>query len=168
MGKVLAGLRRAYETVMAVLVGLMVVFACYQVAARYFLGWGITWTEETMRYIFVTTIMLGVYIMTKTSGFATLVFFTDLVARKSPQAYTVLRLIQYLVQITFYFLLAYYGVKLCLMSAGRVSTATRFPFFIIYSPLPIGGLLGFINTALKLIAEFWPGVGEKGEQKSAD
>jgi len=168
MGKFLSNLGRAFESTMAVLTGLMVVFACYQVTARYFLGWGITWTEETMRYIFVATIMLGVYFISKTSGFATLTIFSDFIANRSKKGYTILLLLQYLVQIVFYFLLFYFGVKLCLMSVGRVSTATRAPFWLIYLPLPIGGLMGFINTVLKCIKELWPHARVKGEPKDAN
>lgn len=163
MGKFLSKLGSTLESLMAILTGLMVVFACYQVAARYFFGWGITWTEETMRYIFVATIMLGVYFVSKASGFATLTIFTDYIAKKSKKADTVLRILQYLVQIVFYFLLFYYGVKLCIMSVGRVSTATRTPFSLIYLPLPIGGFMGFFNTVLKCIREFWPHAWGKGE-----
>lgn len=163
MGKFLSKLGNVFEAIMALLTGLMVIFACYQVVARYFLGWGITWTEETMRYIFVATIMLGVYFMSKTAGFATLTIFTDMVAKKSKRGDLILRFFQYVVQIVFYFLLFYYGVKLCMMSVGRVSTATRTSFFLIYLPLPIGGFMGFVNTVLKCIAEFWPQAFRKGE-----
>lgn len=165
MAKFLSKLEKAFETALGLLTGLMVVFACYQVAARYFFGWGITWTEETMRYIFVATIMLGVYFMSKTSNFATLTIFSDLVAKKSKIGDIVLRVLQYLVQIVFYFLLFYYGVKLCMMSTGRLSTATRIPFSIIYSPLPIGGFMGFVNMILRFIREFWPQMNEKGDEK---
>lgn len=168
MGKLLIKLENAFSFVMAILTGLLVVMACYQVAARYFLGWGITWTEETMRYVFVATIMLGVYFLSKSAGFATLTIFSDWVKKKSKTGDAILRLLQYLVTIVFYFLLFYYGVKLCMMSVGRVSTATHTPFALIYLPLPIGGLMGLLNTVVKCIAEFWPQGAGKGEKENAD
>lgn len=156
MGKFLNKIENAFESVVAILVGLMAVFACYQVAGRYLFGWGIAWTEETMRYIFVATIMLGVYFMSKTENFATLTIFSDMVAIKSKKGDALLRFLRYMVQIVFYFLMFYYGVKLCMMSTSRLSTATRIPFALIYLPLPIGGFFGFVNILIKCIKGFWP------------
>ena len=140
-----------FETIMALLTGLLVIFACYQVVARKFFGWGITWTEESMRYIFIATIMLGVHFTSKTPGFATLTLFSDFVEKRTRKGFAVLILFQYIVQIIFYFLMFYYGVKLSMMSVNRLTTATRIPFALIYLPIPIGGFMGFINILIKLI-----------------
>ena len=77
-----------FETIMALLAGLLVIFACYQVVARRFFGWNITWTEESMRYIFIATIMLGVHFTSKTPGFATLTLFSDFVEKRSRKGYS--------------------------------------------------------------------------------
>lgn len=154
MGRFLSRVEFIFETVMAIMTGLLVVIACYQITARYLLGTGLTWTEETMRYVFVATVMLGIYFMTKNEGFATLTIFSDFVAKKSKTGDAVLKLLRYLIQIIFYFTLCYYGAKVCVMAIGRVSTATQTSFALIYLPMPLGGFLGGVNIILRCLRDY--------------
>jgi|GEM_PF-3347142 len=163
MHKILDKIEKAFEFVLALLTGLMVILAIYQFMARYFLGWGITWTEETMRYLFVAAIMLGIYFVSGSAGFATITMFSDFVNRKSRTGGLVLRIFQHIVQIIFYFVMFYYGVKLLQMMEGRVSTATYTPFTLIYAPIPIGAFMGCVNSIIKCIREFMPKAAGEGE-----
>jgi TRAP-type C4-dicarboxylate transport system permease small subunit len=162
MHKVLDKIEKAFEFVLAIMTGIMVVLAIYQFMARYFFGWGITWTEETMRYLFVAAIMLGIYFVSGNAGFATITMFSDWVAKKSQTGHFVLRVFQNIVQIIFYLILFYYGMKLLQMVGGRVSTATHTPFTLIYAPIPIGAFMGCVNSIIKCIREFTPKVSGKG------
>ncbi|MDR2089051.1 MAG: TRAP transporter small permease [Clostridiales Family XIII bacterium] len=156
---------------MSLLTGLLVAIACYQIAARYVFGWGISWSEESMRYIFVATVMVGIYFVSKSESFATLTVFSDFVAKKSPGATGILRAIRYVAEFVFYATLFYYGCRVCVMALGRVSTATHTPFTLIYAPIPIGAFMGCVNTAVKCVSAFKYGrksIEEKGVEINAD
>jgi TRAP-type C4-dicarboxylate transport system permease small subunit len=147
-------IERVFETIMAILTAFLIVVALYQVLGRYFLGTDISWTEETMRYVFVTTVMLGIYFMTKHDSFATMTIFSDYVQKKSKNYYTALKLFRYIVQIVFYFLLFYYGINACIVAMGRVTIATQIPLSLVYLPMPIGGFMGCVNIAIRGLRDF--------------
>jgi TRAP-type C4-dicarboxylate transport system permease small subunit len=136
--------------------GMLAIIAVYQVVARYFLHWNITWTEETMRYLFVAICMLGIHFVSKMGSFATLTFFSDKIAKHFRTGSAILRILQYTAQIVFYFLLFYYGVNLVRNAGAQVSSAVRYPFVIVYLPLPIGGFLGCMDIVVKCFQDFWP------------
>jgi TRAP-type C4-dicarboxylate transport system permease small subunit len=144
---------KAYSHILVIASAVLVILAVYQVAARYFLGLGITWTEEIMRFIFVAIIMLCIGSLTKSEGFATIRVFADFIDSKSKIGSIILKLFQHLMQISFYILLTYYGTKLCLQATTKLSTVTRIPFFIVYLPIPIGGFMGVVNSIHHLIKD---------------
>ncbi len=48
------------ERICALLVGMMVVVIWFEVVERYFLHWGLTWTEEFSRYVMIWVALLAV------------------------------------------------------------------------------------------------------------
>ena len=154
---------KVYSHIIVLASTTLVIFAVYQVTARYVFGVGITWTEETMRYIYVGIIMLSIGALTKHGGFATITVFSEFVNSKSKIWGCILRLFQYFAQISFYVLLVYYGTRLCLQATTKLTTVTRIPFIIVYLPIPIGGLMGLINCVQQLISDMSPHLIKKGE-----
>ncbi|MGI6066821.1 MAG: TRAP transporter small permease [Bacillota bacterium] len=153
---------KAYSHTLVIASAILVILAVYQVAARYFLGLGITWTEEIMRFIYVAIIMICIGTLTKSEGFATIRVFADFIDSKSKIGSIILKLFRHLIQITFYILLTYYGTKLCLQATTKLSTVTRIPFFIVYLPIPLGAFMGVVNSIQHLIEDILLHLNKKG------
>jgi TRAP-type C4-dicarboxylate transport system permease small subunit len=154
MRKLLRSLERGYNHILVVLSVIITLLAIYQVLARYGLRWDITWTEETMRYINVSIVMLGIGVVSKTGSFITITVLYDLINRKSKIGGRILLVFQNSVKVVFFALMFYFGVKLTLQAINIMTPTTRITFSIVYLPLPIGGLLGLADAFLKLITSF--------------
>ena len=148
-------LNKLYEWLMVVMCGSTVLFCCYQVFMRYLFNRGISWTEETMRYLYVAIIMLSIGALTKNAGFATITIFSDFVKKKSKVAGKILVGFQYFVQVVFYALLLYYGVRLMAQATEKLTTVSRIPFTYIYAPIVIGSIMGLVNCVMKCIQDFF-------------
>jgi TRAP-type C4-dicarboxylate transport system permease small subunit len=156
---------------MFILVGMtaiVTILGVYQIVGRYFmfLHLPISWTEETMRHLYVAIIMLGISAVEKTNSFATITVLHHFLEPRSPKSAQALQIFQLIMQVIFYGLLAYWGALLVWRTGmQKTSTATTgIPFAIVYMSLPIGGLMGFVHAVLKLLHEFQSdGKGGKSE-----
>jgi TRAP-type C4-dicarboxylate transport system permease small subunit len=95
-------------------------------------------------------------------------FFSDIITNKSKTAGVILRGLQFAAQLIFYFLMFYYGAKLTMMAVGKVSMGARYPFWLIYLPIPIGAFSGCVNILLKTIRYFMPKVTGKGVKEGGE
>jgi TRAP-type C4-dicarboxylate transport system permease small subunit len=124
--------------------------ALYQVLARYVFKWPLSWTEELMRYLFCWIILLGIGAVIKNNALISVTLFPNFIRNKSTLAGRITDSLITVAQIIFFILLVYFGWKLALAAKTRLSSTLRLPFFYIYLALPLGGIIGLIESAFKL------------------
>ena len=152
---------KLYVWFLVFLTASVVLIGVYQVLGRYFIVGmlgimvNISWTEEIMRYFHCALVLLGVGVVTKNNAAIRITLISDWVAKyKAPSK--ILQTWNYLVELAFYGIMVYFGWQLTQRGFGQVTAITRIPFGIFYASIPIGGALGFINTALKMVLNLFP------------
>ncbi|HCL80492.1 MAG TPA: hypothetical protein DIC53_11075 [Synergistaceae bacterium] len=150
--KIWGTFEKFYNIFLVSLTLIVTILGMYQVLARYLLGWSISWTEETMRYLHVAIIMLGIAAVSKSKAFTTISILTDY-SDRYPIIGKLLRLFQNLIQIIFFALIFYYGAKLSRQAVKQLASTTRISFAIVYLPLPIGGLMGLFYAIKGFVEE---------------
>ena len=85
MKKTLHILETIYRIILVILTALIVIIGIYQVIGRFFvfLHLPTSWTEESMRYIYVGIIMLGLATVTRAEAFTTITVLPDIINRHS-------------------------------------------------------------------------------------
>lgn len=153
MKKAISALEKAYRTVLVIMTALIVLVGIYQVIGRFFvfLHLPTSWTEESMRYMYIGIIMLGLATVTRAEAFTTITVLSDAIEKRSRTGGIILYWFQSLMQVICFGLMFYYGLQLMLSAGNRVSAVIRMPFNIIYAPIPIGSFLATVISILKLI-----------------
>lgn len=113
----------------------------YNICSREFAGKSLSWAEECARYVFIFQIWLGVSIAEKYDKHIKVEILQS--AFKSQLAKSIVDIIGRLIMIGFNLLLCKVGVELCLsmLSRGTLSTAMRFPMYVLYGILPLSCIL---------------------------
>jgi TRAP-type C4-dicarboxylate transport system permease small subunit len=143
-------LEKIYILVLIILLAIVAVFGIYQVVARYALGWPIYWTEESIRYLYIAAVMLGIGLALQKNAYTSITILADFLKRTTKIGYRLLLIFHRLVHLAFCGLMLYFGLQLVMKAGGALSPAIRIPFFYVYLPIPIGGLLGFLVEANRL------------------
>ena len=151
--KTISVLEQIYRTVLVIMTALIVLVGIYQVIGRFFvfLHLPTSWTEESMRYIYIGIIMLGLATVTQAEAFTTITVLSDTIERHSRIGGIILYWFQCLMQIICFGMMFYYGLQLMISAGNRVSAVVRMPFNIIYAPIPIGSFLSTVISILKLV-----------------
>ena len=151
--KMISLLERIYHAVLVFMAATIVLVGIYQVIGRFFvvLHLPTSWTEESMRYIYIGIIMLGLATVTRAEAFTTITVLSDVIERHSRAGAIILYWFQSLMQIICFGMMFYYGLKLMASAGNRVSAVVRMPFNIIYAPIPIGAFLSTVISILKLV-----------------
>lgn len=146
-------LEQIYRAVLVIMTALIVIVGIYQVIGRFFvfLHLSTSWTEESMRYIYIGIIMLGLATVTRADAFTTITVLSDAIEKRSRVGGMILYWFQSLMQIICFGMMFYYGLLLMASAGNRVSAVMRLPFNIIYAPIPIGSFLSTVISILKLI-----------------
>lgn len=151
--KIISLLERIYHAVLVFMTATIVLVGIYQVIGRFFvfLHLPTSWTEESLRYIYIGIIMLGLATVTQAEAFTTITILSDAIERHSKVGAIILYWFQCLMQIICFGMMFYYGLQLMASAGNRVSAVVRMPFNIIYAPIPIGAFLSTVISILKLV-----------------
>ena len=167
MKKAIDILGKVYVLFLVLLTMLITGLGCYQVAARYFLGWNIAWCEELMRNVYCAIVFYGIGLVAKRESFVTLTLFSDIVSKRSVIGSKLLKAIQYIVQIAYFGMMAYFGVQFLMISGRGLTPANQIPLYYIYTCLPVGGAMGAAVIIFKFIDEFFPGLFSSAKKTGA-
>lgn len=153
INKTISILEKLYRMVLVIMTALIVLVGIYQVIGRFFVALHLptSWTEESMRYIYVGIIMLGLATVTRAEAFTTITVLSDAIEKHSRAGSIILYWFQSLMQIICFGMMFYFGLRLMLSAGNRVAAVTRIPFNIIYAPIPIGSCLATVISILKFI-----------------
>lgn len=120
-----------------------------QVIMRYILDLPTTWHDEVARYLIVWGVLLGSAVAIRDNQHIQV----DILYQFFPKSLQKwVNLFAHLITMMFFIFMIYYGFQLVAdkMSSGQNSTG-EFPLWLIYSILPISGVLMAIRTLAKLI-----------------
>ncbi|RJR36384.1 MAG: TRAP transporter large permease subunit [Desulfobacteraceae bacterium] len=126
---------RSNQRIIAFMLGIMFILVFTNVVTRYCFGFSIAVSEEISTFLMIAITYLGAGLALREGRHASIDIFQD---RMGEDARRVLRGFLGIVILVFFLLLAYYGVKLCILGWSQETSVTQIPRGIPYLFLPIG------------------------------
>ena len=122
------------------------------VIARYGFNYALAWSEELVREVIIVTTFIGCSAATKARAMVKV----DAVIQLIPVTKYPIMFFSNLVTLLFSGMMIYYGWKLVLMQAAtsQVTILLEIPLELLYSVLPIMGIMMFIRT-LMVMQQDW-------------
>jgi C4-dicarboxylate transporter, DctQ subunit len=162
--KMIRAIERTEESLVIFSVGLALTLCCVQVTARYIFNYPLSWPEELIRYLVILIVYVGASIAVRRKSHISV----DIIYTFFPQSQKVLNYLATGLGIVFSFLIIIYGMKFVrnLMASGQIAITLKIPVFIVYSILPVGGLLLLLQYILRLFGDDNagnPGYGSSGK-----
>jgi TRAP-type C4-dicarboxylate transport system permease small subunit len=143
------------ERICALLVGLMVIVIWFEVVERYFLHWGLTWTEELSRYVMIWVALLAV----SCGAYYREHIGLDLVRKfLPPQLGRILMIFLDLVSLSFFLFLTWYGIGMTSSGASQYATIFGMTMLVPFASVPVSSAL----TAFQILCAML-----RGEQDRA-
>ena len=167
MKKAINVIGKVYIGILVALTAIVTMLGCYQVIARYFLGWNISWPEEVMRYMYAAIIFYGIGLVSQNDSFVTITLFSDFVDKHFTIGSKILKTFQYIMQIIYFIVMAVFGWQLTVKTGKTIAPATGIPFFYLNLCLPVGGVMGAAVIFLRCIDEMLPNAFSKFKGKGA-
>ncbi len=146
--KILEGISRVVFILLTVLVAAMVIIGAMQVFWRYVLAASLSWSEETLRYLNIWTIFLGISLGIP-RGLHTAV--EAIYSVLSPAGGKALGKIVQILSCGFALLMVLVGAEFALFNGAQLSPTMRLPMLYVYIAIPIGGALAFLFSLGELL-----------------
>jgi TRAP-type C4-dicarboxylate transport system permease small subunit len=141
-------LEKAEDSIVILSVALALILCCIQVIARYVFNYPLSWPEELGRYLIILIVYVGASIaLRKKSHIA-----VDIIPTFFPSSRNILAYLATISGIVFSLLIIIYGMKFVrsLMISGQIAITLKIPIFIVYSVLPLGGVLLLLHYILTI------------------
>jgi TRAP-type C4-dicarboxylate transport system permease small subunit len=141
-------LEKAEDSIVILSVALALILCCIQVIARYVFNYPLSWPEELGRYLIILIVYVGASIaLRKKSHIA-----VDIIPTFFPSSRNILAYLSTISGIVFSLLIIIYGMKFVrsLMISGQIAITLKIPIFIVYSVLPLGGVLLLLHYILTI------------------
>ncbi|PKN64783.1 MAG: TRAP transporter large permease [Deltaproteobacteria bacterium HGW-Deltaproteobacteria-15] len=154
---------RVNQWIVASMLGVMFILVFANVVTRYCLGFSIATSEEVSTFLMIAITYLGAGLALREGRHASIDFLQD---RLSETPRRVLRAFLGGALLLFFLLLAYFGVKLCILGWSQETSVTQIPRGIPYLALPIGSVVFAIHLALifkQWLVRSWEQVGPEDE-----
>lgn len=127
---------------------LMLAIGTAQVVSRYVLHNSLTWSEETMRFLNVWTIYIGVSVGIPLGIHVSIDAIPNMLKGKTKN---ILSLIILILSLIFYLIFLVQGVRFSLANLNQYAPATMVPMGYVYLCLPLGGLLAALFTVDEIL-----------------
>ena len=136
-----------FLTTMAALIALFI-----NVILRYGFNYSLAWSEELVREVIIVTTFIGCSAATKVRAMVKV----DALIQLVPVTKYPLMFFANLVTLLFSGMMIYYGWKLVLMQAAtsQVTILLEIPLELLYSVLPIMGIMMFIRTLMVMYQDW--------------
>lgn len=158
------GLDKVLEFICCTLLGLMTIFATWQVASRYVFNKPSTVTEELVLICFVWMGLLGAAYVFGKQEHMSMSFIVDKLSEKNQ---TRIKLFSEIVVMLFAVLvLVFGGWKMSQLSMNQSSSSLKLPMGYIYLALPLSGVITIIYNVLN-ISEIVKKLSEKGKKEKS-
>ena len=142
------GLDKVLEFVCCVLLGLMTIFATWQVASRYVFNKPSTVTEELVLICFVWMGLLGAAYVFGKQEHMRMSFLVDKLSEKNQEKMQLLA--EVMVIIFAVLILIFGGLKMSQLSMVQSSSSLQIPMGYIYLALPLSGIITVIYNVLNI------------------
>ena len=142
------GLDKVLEFVCCVLLGLMTIFATWQVASRYVFNKPSTVTEELVLICFVWMGLLGAAYVFGKQEHMRMSFLVDKLSEKNQEKMQLLA--EVMVIIFDVLILIFGGLKMSQLSMVQSSSSLQIPMGYIYLALPLSGIITVIYNVLNI------------------
>lgn len=148
MESIRKGLDKVLEVVCCTLLGLMTIFATWQVASRYIFNNPSTVTEELVLICFVWMGLLGAAYVFGKQEHMRMSFLVDKLSEKDQVR---MQIFAEVVTIAFAVLiLVFGGYKMSQLSMGQSSSSLQIPMGYVYLALPLSGIITVIYNTLNI------------------
>lgn len=132
-------LNRILITVCAVMLGLMVIEALWQVITRYVFNSPSVWTDEALRFQLIWLTMIGAPTAHGLNRVMAVTIFTDKLKTKATNTNKII--VESIIIIFSVLILIIGGFNVALNASTQVSATLGINMFIIYASVPVSGLL---------------------------
>ena len=139
------------ERLCALLMAVMVVVIWFGVLERYFLGLGVTWTEEFSRYVMIWVALLAVSCGAYRREHIGLDFILQ---RLSSDNRKRLRLALDVMGLCFFLFLLYYGLGMAAGGASQYATIFGMTMLVPFASVPVSAALTSIQIVVTMIRDF--------------
>lgn len=129
----------------------MAVIVAVQVFFRYVLNHSLFWSEELARYLLVWLTFLGASVAYHRKVHPGIDIFYSMMP---PYNQKVTRIIVHLASLFLFGIMVFYGYKFAYFVRLQISPALYLPKWIIFSIIPISGLILMIHSLAFLFSEF--------------
>ena len=143
LNKISDVVNEACKAVCAVMMAYLFIVCTLQVIFRRFLNNSLSWSEETMRYVFVWMILLATATTVKEGSGAAI----DLLKKKlkSEKALAVQEIVIFILTGITAFALLKFGITYALSATNMISAAVHIPMHLVYASIPVGSLFTLIH-----------------------
>lgn len=148
MDAIRKGLNKVLEFICCTLLGLMTIFATWQVASRYLFNNPSTVTEELVLICFVWMGLLGAAYVFGKQEHMRMSFLVDKFSEKNQDK---MKLVAEVIVIIFALLvLVFGGLKMSQLSMGQSSSSLQIPMGYVYLALPLSGVITVVYNVLNI------------------
>jgi TRAP-type C4-dicarboxylate transport system permease small subunit len=138
------------ERICAVLMALMVLVIWFGVTERYFLKWGVTWTEEFSRYVMIWVALLAV----SCGAYRREHIGLDLLMQRLPSHLRpLLRFFLDLLGLAFFIFLAIYGIGMTMDGKNQFATIFGMNMVVPFASVPVSAALTAIQILVTMLRD---------------
>jgi len=127
----------------------MTIFGVIQVVCRYFLKISTPWSEELMRYLYVWITFLGVTICIRSNSLSSVTSLVNKLSATNKPLYYVVSAAIWLIQVFFYAILFYFGLKYAAKGSGISTSAMALSMYWFYVALPVCSALSLFMSLVQ-------------------
>ncbi|MFV0556396.1 MAG: TRAP transporter small permease [Lactovum sp.] len=132
----------------AILLGIMVIEATWQVVSRYIFNAPASWTDEILRFQLIWITMIGAPLSHGLNRIMAVTIFTDKLAAKGKKINRII--VELVVMIFAIAVLIIGGFMVALNAYGQISPSLGINMFYVYLSIPVSGILFVIYNSLNL------------------
>ncbi|MGE4485138.1 MAG: TRAP transporter small permease [Oscillospiraceae bacterium] len=138
------------KAIVLILLGCLVVLVFMQVVLRYVFSYGIAWSEEMSRYLFVWSVFLSIAVAVKQKSHLMLEYFVNKSAKFKPYFHA----LYYVAYFLFFSVVFYYGIIYTISGHGAKSALLPLRLSAVYSAVPVCALLSSFFLVVELIGKW--------------
>ena len=133
-----------------VMAGLISLFA--NVVLRYWFNYTLAWSEELVRIVIIYSTLIGASVAVKQRAMIRI----DAVVQIFPKLKSGLTFYSNILMIIFAWMMVYYGYKMTVLQyiTNQKTICMEIPLVIIYTIMPVMGVMVFIRTILVMLQDF--------------
>lgn len=150
--KIIKRVNSVVSYIVMAFIAVMAMLLIIQVASRFIFHNPVTWSDETVRYLFLWMVFLGSGICIQHGD---LIGIEAVINRVPPKGKVVFKIISYLVQAVFILIVIIQGYKLVTLGSMQNSPVLPIQMSLVYSAIPLGMTIALANLADIMLKDFF-------------